>query len=28
VGRVPKAGFKSEQWIDLVLMQKFIGVPH
>ncbi len=28
VGRVPKVGFKSGQWIDLVLMQKFIGVPH
>jgi L-amino acid N-acyltransferase YncA len=28
VGCVPKAGFKSGEWIDLVLMQKIIGVPH
>ena len=28
VGQLPSAGFKSGQWIDLILMQKFIGVPH
>lgn len=27
VGQVAKAGFKSGQWIDLILMQKFIGTP-
>lgn len=28
VGQVAKAGFKSGQWIDLLLMQKFVVAPH
>jgi L-amino acid N-acyltransferase YncA len=27
VGVIPQTGFKAGQWIDLVLMQKFIAVP-